>query len=875
MALEPSDQPAQREKAASVTAPGTVAPPPIPDHELLRRIGGGSYGEVWLARNIMGTFRAVKIVYRRHFQDGRPYEREFSGIQKFEPLSRSHEGLVDVLQMGRSEEAGYFYYVMELADCALLGGAACRLQQAESPAAPDAAGPAPDRVTCLESCVRRGSEQYRPATVRTEIADHGRLPFEQCLSIGLAMASALEHLHRHGLVHRDVKPSNIILVNGIPKLADIGLVTGTDATVSFVGTEGFIPPEGPGTVQADIFGLGKVLYELTTGKDRHDFPEPPTLLGEFADRAELLELDEVIQKACAADPRRRYGSAAQMHEDLLLVKTGKSVRDKHALERRLKLMTRAGAVAAVVLALGAVAYMLAVREVGVAEGAAKTEAGLREQAEQATLDTKAARREERKHRMQAEAEAKKAETEAAKSEQVAQFLKDMLNGVGPSVALGRDTTMLREILDKTAQRVGMDLTNQPEVEAELRRTIGGGYEQLGQYGRAEDMLRRELAMRRKVLGEEHLEVAASLNRLAGVLLWGKKSAEAEILARQGLTMRRRLLGNEHRHVAASLNTVASALVQQDKLPEAEAMHSEAVAMARKVLGREDPDLRRYLTDLAYVLWYERRLAEAETLSREAVAMARELTGNEHPDVLLPLRVLANVLDDQGKYPEAETLFREVVGIARKVYGNDNERLGVHLNNLAGLLRRRGKLAESETLDREWLEWLQRLRSRLPADDPAIATALIARMNRLFEEAQFAEAEPLAMECLAIREKKLPGSWPTYNARSMLGGSLLGQKKYAEAEPLLLSAYKGLKQQQDIIPPYSRGCLAETLRRLAQLYEATGQSEKAAEWKQKLAESEKVETEKQAKALIQRGAETNGAIKSATSIASPSPSPGRP
>lgn len=313
MVLEPSDPAAQRGKAACVTAPGTAAPSHISDHELLRRIGGGSYGEVWLARNIMGTFRTVKIVYRRNFQDERPYEREFSGIQKFEPLSRSHEGLVDVLQMGRNEEAGCFYYVMELADCALLGGAACRLQQAESPSGPDAAGPAPDRVTCLESCVRRGSEQYRPATVRTEIADHGRLPFEQCLSIGLAMTSALEHLHPHGLVHRDVKPSNIIFVNGIPKLADIGLVTGTDATISFVGTEGFIPPEGPGTVQADIFGLGKVLYELATGKDRRDFPEPPTRLGEFADRAELLELDEVIQKACAADPRRRYRSAAQMH----------------------------------------------------------------------------------------------------------------------------------------------------------------------------------------------------------------------------------------------------------------------------------------------------------------------------------------------------------------------------------------------------------------------------------------------------------------------------------------------------------------------------------------------------------------------------------
>src|SRR6516164_2610125 len=92
--------------------------PRVPDHELLRRIGEGSYGEVWLARNLVGTLRAVKVVYRDRFKDERPYEREFSGIQKYEPISRSNEGLVDVLQIGRNDAEHYFYYVMELADSA-------------------------------------------------------------------------------------------------------------------------------------------------------------------------------------------------------------------------------------------------------------------------------------------------------------------------------------------------------------------------------------------------------------------------------------------------------------------------------------------------------------------------------------------------------------------------------------------------------------------------------------------------------------------------------------------------------------------------------------------------------------------------------------
>ncbi len=94
----------------------SLDPPYVPDHALLRCIGRGSYGEVWLARNTMGTYRAVKIVRRQSFEDQRPFDRELHGIEKFEPISRSHPGLMNILQVGRNEADGYFYCVMELAD---------------------------------------------------------------------------------------------------------------------------------------------------------------------------------------------------------------------------------------------------------------------------------------------------------------------------------------------------------------------------------------------------------------------------------------------------------------------------------------------------------------------------------------------------------------------------------------------------------------------------------------------------------------------------------------------------------------------------------------------------------------------------------------
>jgi WD40 repeat protein len=271
----------------------------------------------------MGTFRAVKIVRRCSFSNIRPFERELSGIEKFEPISRSHEGLVDVLHVGRDDERGYFYYIMELGDDVKLG-------QNIDPA------------------------NYSPKTLAKCISLDGRLAVEECLRLGLALTEALGRLHKHGLVHRDVKPSNIIFVHGVPKLADIGLVAATTEARSYVGTEGFIPPEGPGSVQADLYGLGKVLYEASTGLDRNDFPKLPDGFQAFIDQDRFLELNEVLLDACRSDPRERYKNAWDFHNHLLLISHGKSVKRLRVLERRLAAVKRAGGVIGMIVLIATV-----------------------------------------------------------------------------------------------------------------------------------------------------------------------------------------------------------------------------------------------------------------------------------------------------------------------------------------------------------------------------------------------------------------------------------------------------------------------------------------------------------------------------------------
>ena len=215
--------------------PGEAPPTPVvAEHALIRPIGAGSGGNVWLAKNALGTCRAVKIVYRKSFSWAKAYDDELHGLLKYEPLSRQHDGLVDVLQVGGNAEAGYFYYVMELADDVQTGP-------------------------------NINPDQYEPRTLAHDLDGRRRLPIGECIRLGASIASALHFLHRQGLIHRDVKPANIVFVNGFPKLADAGLVTEMSDASLRVGTEGFIAPEGPGTARADIYSLGKVLYQISTG----------------------------------------------------------------------------------------------------------------------------------------------------------------------------------------------------------------------------------------------------------------------------------------------------------------------------------------------------------------------------------------------------------------------------------------------------------------------------------------------------------------------------------------------------------------------------------------------------------------------------------
>jgi tetratricopeptide (TPR) repeat protein/tRNA A-37 threonylcarbamoyl transferase component Bud32 len=921
----------------------------------------------------------------------------------------------------------------------------------------------------------------------TDYCDKNNLPTCERLLLFVQVCQAIQHAHQKGIIHRDIKPSNILVTlrdgGPVPKVIDFGIAKATtdqrltDKTLftafeQFIGTPTYMSPEqaemselGIDT-RSDIYSLGVLLYELLTGQTpfdskvllqagldeirriiREQEPVRPStrlstmLAGELtttaqhrqAEPAKLRglirgDLDWIVMKCLEKDRARRYETAnglaadVQRHlnnEPVVACPPGNVYKFQKLVRRnKLAFFAASAVAAALIIGLGVATLMFF---------------------------------NEQQARRQAEAERRNAETEAAKSEQVAQFLKEMLQGVGPSVAQGRDTTMLRDILDQTLKRMGEELTNRTDVQVQMLNTIGRVYWDLGQFrqaerlgrqalavergstGHDEDMaismglvglaleeegnldeasaiFREELAMHRKLHGDADPQTANSLNEFGYVLEMRGKLEDAEKYTSEGLAIRQKSFGENSQltaeslrqlglirrlqgklaesesvlrrqlaimrnegdpvSLAFSLTTLAETLSEESKHPEAETLLREGLAIQRKVYGNENPHVFETLVNLAATLnkqRKQRKLAEVETVLREVLNMQGKLEGdtrrvssqhlmnwlagvlsdenklaegeavyrealpactNGDPEIVLLLDGLTDNLLLQKKPTEAEKVLRYEATQQRQLAGNQDYTVGMILLKLAKVLQTEDKADESASVRREGLntvlnvpssandaDWLNGVAWEMVTDDKprpedtalavkmaqsavlatnrknpvyldtlaaALATdgqftnavrvqqeaiallqngaenndfsyrlklyqsnipyldhnSLAATATALAVQGKFAQAEPLARKCLALREVSIPDNWSTFSSRSLLGGCLLGQKKYAEAEPLLLSGYDGMNQREAAMPQAGRLCLQEALNRLVQLYEETGRPEMAADWKKKLAEFEK-------------------------------------
>ncbi len=718
--------------------------------------------------------------------------------------------------------------------------------------------------------------------------DGGGLTLHDTLLMFQTLCGAIHAAHLRGVIHRDLKPSNILVnENGNPCILDFGLAKLTmelsetmvsphiTVTGQFLGTLPWASPEqvdgAPDQVdiRTDIYSLGVLLFRLLTGVPPYEVQGrirdvlsnittvPPTRPRTI--RPDIDEdLETIILKCLNKDPRDRYQSVAAMVDDLQRYSANQPIlaRPPSTTYHLKKFVVRhkttsalAGLTLMCFLAFGLVMTVL-YRSAEVARRG--------EFVQRVSAEDNLARA------LQAEGDARVA---AATASQVSGFLVELFGTAAPDNAKG-GTITVRDVLDRGATRVQLELADQPKVQATLLMTMGSAYRSLALHDEAQKLLDQSLRLRRAALGDQHPDVATSLIELAGahrdqgdyktteayykealgiqqrvlgddsvavaqtlnnwsvILCKQGRFAAAEPLTKKSLAIRRAQLGDAHPDVAQSLNGLCMILQKLGQYAEAEPFCREALVSRRNTFGENHTSVAACLLNLARVLEQNGALDEAEPLYREALEINKHLLGAEHPRVGLSVENFGSFYYRRRAYETAEKMYRASLNISLNAYGEDHPETAYTLGNLASALLQQGEMDEAETLYRKALEIRRR---KLAPESPLLTRPLLGLGKISLKKAKPADAEPLLREALAVSTAGYPkGHRMIAVCQSVLGECLTARGVFEEAEDLLLRGYQGLAG--------TKGEPHQTLaarRRIMALYAAWGQPERAGTWEEAL------------------------------------------
>jgi tetratricopeptide (TPR) repeat protein len=438
--------------------------------------------------------------------------------------------------------------------------------------------------------------------------------------------------------------------------------------------------------------------------------------------------------------------------------------------------------------------------------------------------------------------------------------------------------MLHEILDKTAERLDTELKDHPDVEADLRATIGHTYYDLHQLEKAEQMHRAALRLRQSYFGPDSPAAADSIIDLVSVLNTRADSRdlpEGERQARHALELREKQYGEQHAKVGEAIIMVGWNLFAQRRFADSEPLYRRGLALQRQLFGDDNPALVGTLNSLAFILGEDAKtLPEAETLNREALRIQAKALGPDHPDMVASYQTLSMVCRRQGKLPEAEEAIRQSIAIRRKLLGTENGAIPTLLSQLADTLADQKKFREAEENIREAIALQRKFHG---TNHPHLATYLFPSLTRiLYEEHKWAEAEAAARDAIELSHRvnvaadqrmhslhwlaiilreqgkiadsekplretialceqgmdKFPGAGDACAAaRQELADVILAAGKYGEAEPLLLAAYENLKTSTGKSQIYN---CRKAIENLIKLYQATSRQAELARWQAILA-----------------------------------------
>jgi len=573
----------------------------------------------------------------------------------------------------------------------------------------------------------------------TEHCDALALGVEQRLEIFCTVCEAVQYAHRNLVVHRDLKPANILVDrDGGVKLLDFGVAklldggseaearpaTGTGLRLM---TPAYASPEQvraePITTASDIYSLGVLLYELLAGRRPYAVPDsslleiehaicdadppPPSSVADDRLRRRLRgDLDTIILKALRKEPARRYASAEQLADDLRRHLAGLPVEARaDTFAYRSSRFVRRNRMAVVAAAL--IVLALAGGLVGTAW------------------------------------QARDAARQAQRAEAVREFVVSLFQVSDPAFARGDEITA-RELLDRGAERIEVELARQPRARAEMLGVLGVIYRDLGIFERAEPLLRQSHDLRSFLYGERHPESAAAAHELGLLLAQMGRFDDAEELHRRALEPRRSGREVDGLAVARTLSALGAVLGRKAEYDEAEELHRRALALQLRHLGEESADVAETLDNLSMLLRARGVTGEAEAVQRRALAIRERVLGPDHLATATSTNNLALLLGDRGELEEAEELYRRVLDFDLRRLGEEHPYTATVMNNLAAVLRRREVFDEAEQLYRRSLAINRGLYGET---HPMVATVLNNLGHVLRDRGDHEEAERLYVEAL--------------------------------------------------------------------------------------------------------------------------------
>jgi serine/threonine protein kinase/Tfp pilus assembly protein PilF len=583
-----------------------------------------------------------------------------------------------------------------------------------------------------------------------------------------------------------------------------GEVLGTPCYMSPEQARGRIAELGP---RSDIYSVGAMLYHLLAGQMPYVptgtsvasrqvllslVQGPPRALDDL--RADIpSELVAITEKAMARQAENRYPSMLAMADDLRAFlerrvvsayETGTWAEAKKWVQRN-KALSAAMSLAVIALAVGLVVSLTL----------------------KAQSDASFAR---------AEQSARVASDERDRALKIASFLEDTLHGVAPSVALGRDTTMLREMMDDAWSRIEKgELAAAPEAELRLMLVIGESYDEIAQLEKAELALGRASARAESLYSGDHPLLARAHSQLGHLLHERGDLAHAEPLVRAAVEMRRRLFPGDNADVAESLAKLGTLLRDKGDLAGGAAAFREALEMRERLVSGDHESTALAANNLGATLHSLGDLDGAEKLLRRAVEMQERLYKGDHPLLASSIDNLAALSADRGDTHAAEDLHRRSLEMRRRLFAGDHLSIAESLNNLALAMSDNGKHSEAEALERESLAMRRRLS---PGDNLDVANSLTNLAAMLYLRGDLAGAEPLYREALDMMRRVLPGDHPMI--ATILGNLGVLLKKRGELEQAEALYREELAIERRLYPG-DHPDLATALNNLASLLEIRG------------------------------------------------------